>query len=130
MTAVLFDTSAYSALGRGHPGAASLAATADRIFVTPIIVGELLAGFERGKHRRRNREVLRRFLSSPRVEVVPIDEETAERYAAIVVSLRAAGTPISTHDLWIAASAMQHGLPIVTADADFERVPQVLVRLL
>lgn len=130
MTAVLFDTSAYSALGRGHPAAAEIASSAERIVVTPIVVGELLSGFEGGESRRRNRETLRRFLHSPRVETVPIDGETAERYAVILASLRKAGRPIATHDLWIAASAMQHGLPIVTADADFRHVPQVLVRML
>ena len=127
MSQVLFDTSAYSALGRGHPGATAVAAGADRIAVTPVVVGELLAGFAKGKHARRNRELLRRFLASPRVEVLPVDAETAERYAAIVESLRAAWRSIPTNDLWIASSAMQHGLPVVTADAHFDDVPQILV---
>lgn len=127
MTEVLFDTSAYSALGRGHRGAAAVASSADRIVVTPVVVGELLAGFKRGKHARRNQELLRRFLASPRVEVVPVDADTAERYAAIVDSLRAAGRSIPTNDVWIASSAMQHGLPLITADAHFHGVPQILV---
>ncbi len=127
MTEVLFDTSAYSALGRGHPGAASVAASADRIVVTPVILGELLAGFRKGKHRRHNQDLLRKFLNSPRVDVVSVDAETAERYAAIVDSLRVAGKSIPTNDLWIASSAMQHGLALVTADAHFNDVPQILV---
>jgi len=127
VTEVLFDTSAYSALGRGHAGAADVAASADRIVVTPVVLGELLAGFRKGRHGRRNRDLLGKFLDSPRVEVVPVDAETAERYAVILDSLRAAGTSIPTNDLWIAASAMQHGLALVTADAHFDDVPQVLV---
>ena len=127
MTEVLFDTSAYSALGRGHPEAASVAASADRIVVTPVVLGELLAGFRKGKRRRRNQDLLRKFLNSPRVDVLPVDAETAERYAAIVDSLRAAGKSIPTNDLWIASSAMQHGLALVTADAHFNDVPQILV---
>lgn len=130
MSEVLFDASAYSALGRGHPAAAALASSAERIAVTPVVLGELLSGFRAGGRRRHNEDLLRKFLASPRVDVLPMDGDTAERYAAIVDSLRAAGRPIPTNDLWIAASAMQHGLEVVTSDAHFRNVPQVLVRVL
>ena len=56
-----------------------------------------------------------------------MDAETAERYGAIVHALRTAGTPIPTNDLWIAASAMQHGLRVLTTDAHYNRVAQILV---
>jgi tRNA(fMet)-specific endonuclease VapC len=36
--------------------------------------------------------------------------------------LKAAGTPIPTNDLWIAALARQHQLRIVTRDAHFRAV--------
>ena len=128
MKEALLDTSAYSALGRGHLGVAEVVRGADRLVLTPVVLGELLDGFRRGGRRRRNEDHLRRFLSSPRVEVVGIDADTAERYAVILEGLRKAGTPVPTHDLWIAASAMQHGLPIVTTDPHFRRIPQVLAR--
>jgi predicted nucleic acid-binding protein len=48
-----------------------------------------------------------------------MDDETAERYAVILNSLWTAATPIPTHDMWIAASAMQYGLTVVTTDAHF-----------
>jgi predicted nucleic acid-binding protein len=38
-----------------------------------------------------------------------------------------AGTPIPTNDFWIAASAMQYGLTVVTTDAHFLKIPQILV---
>ena len=71
-----------------------------------------------------------RFLDSPRVNLIDVDEETARRYAVIFSTLRAAGTPIPTNDLWIAASAMQHGLRLLTADAHFEKVPQILLQFI
>ena len=54
-----------------------------------------------------------------------MDEETAERYAVILNWM--IGRPIPTNDLWIAASAMQYGLTILTTDAHFTHIAQVLV---
>jgi predicted nucleic acid-binding protein len=124
---VFLDTSAYSALLRGDVRVRDALRVARAIRVNAIVVGELLAGFLRGRQRRKNEAELRRFLAAPRVAVVPIDEQTAERYALIVASLRRRGKPIPSNDLWIAASAMQHGLRLLTLDAHFLVVEQVLV---
>ncbi len=123
----LLDTSAYSAFMRGHPDIQHALQEADEIALTPIVLGELRAGFRHGKRRQKNEAELRTLLASPRVRVVDVDVETADRYAAILNSLWHAGTPIPTNDIWIAASAMQHGLRILTTDPHFEKIPQVLV---
>jgi tRNA(fMet)-specific endonuclease VapC len=127
MTRILLDTSAYSAFMRGHPDARLAIQEAEEIFLTPIVLGELHAGFHRGRRRQKNETELRAMLSSARVRVVDVNEETAERYAVILNTLWQAGSPIPTNDMWIAASAMQHGLRILTTDLHFDRVPQVLV---
>jgi len=127
MRRVLADTSAYSAFLRGHSAVGTALREAEEIRVTPVVLGELLAGFRRGNRRRANESNLHRFLESPRVGVVGIDEETAEAYATIVTFLRTTGAMLPTNDLWIAASAMQHGLMVLTTDADFLRIPQILV---
>jgi len=95
--------------------------------MTLVVLGELYAGFASGRHRRKNEQELRLFLSSPRVRLVNIDDETAERYALVLNGLRSAGTPIPTNDVWIAASAMQYGVVVVTTDGHYEKVAQVLV---
>lgn len=128
MTTVIVDTSAYSMARKGQPDVAQALQSADLIALNPVVVGELLAGFRGGGRRRENEAELEKFLSNPRVSLLPIDRDTAERYAAIAGSLREAGTPIPTNDIWIAASAMQHGLALVTTDAHFLKVPQILVR--
>ncbi len=97
--------------------------------LTPVVLGELRAGFVRGARRGKNEAELARFRESPRVEVVDLDAGTADRYAAIVESLRTAGAPIPTNDVWIAASAMQHGLRLLTTDTHFRHVAQVIVDL-
>ena len=124
---LLVDTSAYSAYLRNNPPIVDEVSRADELFVNPIVLGELLAGFRKGSRFERNLALLRRFLASPRVGWTPVDDETAERYGIIHDTLRRQGTPIPTNDLWIAASAVQHGLALLTTDAHFERVPQVLL---
>jgi predicted nucleic acid-binding protein len=127
MMRVLLDTSAYSAFMLGHPEAKVALQRADEIYLTPVVLGELLAGFIRGKWRRKNEREIRAFLSSPRVQVIDVDEETAQRYAVILNGLWKAGTPIPTNDIWIAASAMQHGLRVLTRDAHYQKVAQIVV---
>jgi tRNA(fMet)-specific endonuclease VapC len=130
VTRILVDTSAYSAFFRGHGGVKALFQKVDEIVVNPIVLGELRAGFIAGTHRRKNERELDLFLGSSRVSVVPVDEETSACYAAIVHGLRVAGTPIPTNDMWIAASAMQHGLRVVATDRHFAKIPQILCEVL
>ena len=127
---VLLDTSAYSSLFRGDENVRMILQEASEISLTPVILGELLAGFSGGRFATRNRELLKEFLATPRIRVHSIDRETSERYAAVWLYLRQQGTPIPTNDLWIAASAMQHGLTVLTADRHFLKVPQVLTRII
>ena len=101
--------------------------TANAIYLTPVVLGELRVGFLHGRARQKNEERLQQELSSSRVSVLTVDEETAERYAAILNGLWTAGTPIPTNDIWIAASAMQYGLTVLTTDAHFLKIPQILV---
>jgi len=124
---IFLDTSAYSAFLRGNHDVKDALQSADSISVNPIVLGELQAGFQHGRHAEKNRKALKQFLASPRVHVVTIDEETSERYAVILNALWTVGRPIPTNDLWIAATAMQFGLTIVTTDAHFKHVAQVLV---
>ncbi|MGA7741541.1 MAG: type II toxin-antitoxin system VapC family toxin [Polyangia bacterium] len=130
MTRILADTSAYSAFFRGHAGVKALFQKVDEIVLSPVVLGELRAGFMAGAHRRKNERELDLFLRSSRVSVASLDEETAGCYAAVVHGLRLAGTPIPTNDIWIAASAMQHGLRVITTDRHFAKIPQILCDVL
>ena len=115
---------------RGDPEAGVVVREAEEIYLSAVVLGEMLAGFLSGEHRAKNQTELARFLESPRVSLLDVDEATAERYAVIFTTLRKAGTPIPTNDLWIAASAMQYGLRILTRDSHFTKVPQILVQLI
>jgi tRNA(fMet)-specific endonuclease VapC len=128
LSMVMLDTSAYSAFKRGHQEAIDAVRQAPSILVPSIALGELLAGFEVGGRRLENRRELAEFQRSPRVRTVQITEDTAERYARIYAYLRTIGRPIPTNELWIAASAMEHGAELLTTDRHFLDVPQIVVR--
>ncbi|MCA9183212.1 MAG: hypothetical protein KDA51_17235 [Planctomycetales bacterium] len=60
---------------------------------------------------------------------VPCDDGTARIYAEIELSLRNKGRPIPDNGIWIAASAVQHLLTLVTRDEHFDSVDRLnLVR--
>ena len=123
----MLDTSAYSAYLKGNAEVKQALQEADEIYLNPVVLGELYAGFAYGGREKKNREILREFLGSARVQVAVIDEETAERYKAIIVYLWSKGTPIPTSDIWIAATAMQYGLKLITTDGHYRSVPQIIV---
>jgi len=128
VTRILLDTSGYAGFFRDQPGVRAAVQEASEVFLSPIVLGELRSGFLKGRRSAENARQLEEFIASPRCSVPVIDEETAHRYAVIHDFLRRQGTPVSPNDLWIAASAAQHGLTVVTLDGDFDRIPQVLVR--
>ena len=130
MSALMLDTSAYSAFMRGHGGAVAALRQAERILLPSIVTGELLAGFELGRRLQKNLAELADFLAPARVSIVDVTQGTAQRYAHIYAHLRRAGTPIPANDLWIAALAMEHGVELLTADSHFQRVSHILVHYL
>lgn len=126
MKRLLLDTSAYSHLMRGNKQIAKMLDEADEVFLSAVVIGELLAGFKKGGKEQDNNTILKDFLSVDTVGVLYIDDTTAERYAIIMDYLKKAGTPIPANDIWIAANAMQYGLVLLTADHHFSLLPQIV----
>ena len=123
MTALVVDTNVYGGFMRGLPGVVRTLRSADEIHLPLIVLAELLAGFAAGTRARKNRDELGQFMASPRVHLLKPDQKTAHQYADVFAALRKSGTPIPTNDLWIAALARQHRLPLFSMDAHFAAVP-------
>lgn len=60
------------------------------------------------------------------VPVLGIDTETADQFSNLRRDLRRRGELIPDHDLWIAATAIRHGLTLITRDSHFDRLTQIL----
>ena len=60
--------------------------------------------------------------------VLPLDEPADEHYADIRAELERAGTPIGSHDLFIAAHARSRDMTLITHNMrEFTRVPGLRV---
>jgi predicted nucleic acid-binding protein len=92
-----------------------------RACVTWTIAGEFAEGFGDIHHPACD-AMLARF------EILPMTLETAQHYAITTRHLRRRKQLIGTNDLWIAAAALAHGIPLVTRNAaHFNRVPGLSV---
>ena len=127
MSAVAIDTNTYSALTGGNARIAGILQSKERVVFPFIVIGELLAGFRYGTQEKRNREQLFRLLASNTSNIIYADEQTAEYYASIFAELRKKGTLIPTNDIWIAALARQHNMPLCTLDAHFDYVEGLVI---
>ncbi len=119
MKKVMIDTNIYSLAMKGDPQVVEVLQRIEQIGISAVSIGELFSGFRAGSREKRNREELEIFLDSPRVLVHNIEVETADFYAAILNQLKSAGTPVPTNDIWIAASAFQHGYKLFSNDKHF-----------
>jgi tRNA(fMet)-specific endonuclease VapC len=120
---VLLDTNAYVAFKRGRPDAVDVLRHVPRIGINSIVLGELLSGVAIGTREEANRQELQQFLASERVHQLVIDAETASQYAVVYRELRRHGRPIPTNDMWIAASALQHGFAVFSDEKHCYEVP-------
>ena len=122
MKQLLIDTNVYVAFKRNDPNVINLLRQADTIAVNTVVLGELFAGFKGGARETANRKELDLFLDSPRVELFVLDESSADFFALVFNNLKQIGKPVPTNDIWIAASAMQHGLTLATLDSHFSHI--------
>ena len=93
-----------------------------RLFVSTITVGELATWALRAKASPRRMPDLLAFLRI--VDILDVDEVVARKFGEIRAGLLDAGRRAPEMDLLIAATALVHGLTLVTHNTrDYARVP-------
>ena len=80
-----------------------------RVAIPVIVLGEYRFGIAQSRHQRDYERWLEEMLSV--CSVLEASEQTAIWYAELRSRLKAAGTPIPSNDLWIAALCRQHAFP-------------------
>ena len=108
---MILDTNALSAWAEGIAAVEFPLRSARRLVVPSVVLGEYYFGIRQSRHRRR-------YL--PVAEIATVTHATAGAYASIRLELKHAGKPIPPNDVWIAALARQHDLPMLSNDAHFD----------
>ena len=117
---MIVDTNALSAWLDGDPRIEARLGSASLLVMPVIVLGEYRFGISFSKHRA---EYERRVdMIEMDLPVLGANSGTAAHYAAIRMELKEAGTPIPWHDLWIAAQAREHSLPVLSRDSHFDYV--------
>jgi tRNA(fMet)-specific endonuclease VapC len=98
------------------------------VAISVITVSELLHGVHRASDENRiaRRAFVEHVLAG--LPAVPITDTVARVHAEVWATLAARGATIGAHDLWIAATALAHGLRVGTRNAThYGRVPGLRV---
>ncbi len=117
---MILDTNALSAWAEGYAAIRRPLRSARRLVLPSVVLGEYYFGIRQSRHRRRYEDWLARNV--PLAEVAVITSATAHAYADIRIELKQAGSPIPQNDVWIAALARQHTLPVLSNDRHFDSV--------
>jgi predicted nucleic acid-binding protein len=116
----LLDTSVFIARESGR----AIAKLPQRVALSVITIGELQLGvLNAGDALTRSRRADTLALARA-ADPIPVSEAVMVSWARLVADCRAAGVhrAVKLTDALIAATAIEHGLPVVTQDADFDKI--------
>lgn len=116
----LLDTSVFIARESGR----AIAKLPDRVALSVVTIGELQLGvFNADDSVTRSRRADTLALARA-ADPIPVSEAVMVSWARLIMDCRAAGVhrTVKLTDALIAATAIEHGLPVVTQDADFDQI--------
>lgn len=116
----LLDTNLFVAYFNDEQPVIDKMMASREIFIPAVALGELQYGAVASHKPQENRARIRELLTWAKMLVC--DDVTALYYGRIKASLRLKGRFIPDNDIWIAATAMQADLPLVSRDEHFRNV--------
>ena len=93
--------------------------------ISAITLGELRLGVLQAGDAAAVSRRLSTYQLAQRFEALPVDEAVSDAWTLLVSKLRAAGREVPVNDSWIAATAIAHGIPVVTQDDDYDDMPDL-----
>ena len=123
---IVVDTNVLIRYFKNDEQLAEMIEKATSIVVHPAVYAEFLAGIdERTRSGKAARGLLEEFLDAPAVETCTMTPVTGIYYAKIYRHLQSIGKMIPKNDIWIAASALEHGWEVYTHDEHFSLIPML-----
>jgi tRNA(fMet)-specific endonuclease VapC len=121
----LLDTDVFSFFGKAGNKTAALYekhVTRKTTALSFVTVGELLLWPKvRNWGSQKIAELQRRINLA---QIIPYDMRLCETYADLKDKITKAGSPVPDNDLWIAATAVRHSIPLVTHNRrNFDDIP-------
>jgi tRNA(fMet)-specific endonuclease VapC len=95
-------------------------------YISSIVLGELYTGVNRVTNKAKHLKQLTDFLKL--CTVLDADSTTAKHYGELIAALYKKGKPLPTNDVWIAATALQHNLTLITRDKHFNEIPGLKIK--
>lgn len=129
MTLVLLDTNIVSYLFKGDTRATAYAPflQGHRLAISFMTVTELFEWATTRKWGQTRLTKLEQTLAT--YVIVPVDVELCRQWGVIRAQQQISGRTIAPQDAWIAATALRHGLPLVTHNpSDFRSIENLDVR--
>jgi tRNA(fMet)-specific endonuclease VapC len=125
-TNYLLDTNVIIELFKGNKAIAFNINKLKQFYISSIVLGELYIGINRVANKTKHLNKLNDFLEL--CIVINIDSITAKIYGETVAALYLKGNPIPTNDIWIAATALQHQLTLITGDNHFKQIDKLKMK--
>ena len=125
MIDAIVDTSVLIARETGR--SVDIRSLPDGLAVSVITIGELRSGVLAADNVETRDRRLSTLLGALSLDPLPVDAIVAEAWARLRQELRVRRRRMPVNDSWIAATAIAHGVPVVTQDDDYADVPGLAV---
>jgi predicted nucleic acid-binding protein len=116
----LLDTSVFIASETGRP--LDVERLPREAAVSAVTIAELHVGVLAARDVDIRARRLTTLHAVADIELLPVDASVAASWALLRVHLADTERRLNVNDLWIAATALAHGIPVITQDDDFEPI--------
>jgi len=123
----LLDTSVIIHFFKNSEQIVQLLNSFEEIYVSSTVVGELYYGAYASSNPKKHIDQIQSFLIN--CITVQLDISTSIIYGQIKSQLKRKGTPIPENDIWIAATSIEHKIPLFTSDKHFALLELDLIPL-
>jgi len=116
----LLDANIVIAYLADDPAVTDALSAVGEAYLSCVVLGELHFGARKSARAEQNLRRVEDFATG--LPILGCDADTARVFGELKNELRLRGRPIPDNDLWIAATARQHGLILASRDAHFAHI--------